>query len=161
MERILADNETGQQYKLHPSPQELQRGVVQFMPELHAHVWSYITVDGQVYSNNPELVDWDQGVDEWKESVMGQWPFGAPPSEEQRVTQEALDCLDCLDSYLEYEEWVMEQIKAQNDDDDDDDDDGDVESEDEGYTSVDEGTDGDDLDDWVFGLAPMLMNIYL
>ena len=115
-----------------------------------------VTVDGQVYSNNPELVDWGQGVDEWKESVMGQWPFRAPPSEEQRVTQEALDCLDCLDSYLEYEEWVIEQVEAQNDDDD-----GDVESEDEGYTSEDEGAEGDDLDDWVFVLAPMLMNIYL
>ena len=104
------------------------------------------------------MVDWDQGVDEWKESVLGQWPFGAPPSEEHRVTQEALDCLDCLDSYLEYEEWVMERVEAQNDDDDDD---GDVESEDEGYTSEDEGADEDDLDDWVFGLAPVLMNIYL
>ena len=75
--------------------------------------------------------------------------------EEQRVTQEALDCLDYLDSYLEYEEWVMEQTEAQDDDDDDD------ESKDEGYNSDDEGVDGNDIDDWVFGLAPMLMNIYL
>ena len=97
-----------------------------------------------MYSNNPELVDWDQGVDEWNESVMGQWPFGAPLSEEQRVTQEALDCLDYLDSYLEYEEWVMEQIEAQDDDGDDDDDD---ESEDEGYNSDDEGVDRNDIDD--------------
>ena len=49
----------------------------------------------------------------------------------------------------------MEQIEAQDDDDDDD------ESEDEGYNSDDEGVDGNDIDDWVFGLAPMLMNIYL
>ena len=155
MEKILTDSETGQQYKLDPSPQELQRGVVQFVPKLHAHLWNYITVNGQVYSNNPELVDCDQGVDEWKER-----PFGAPPSEEQRVIQEALDCLDCLDSYLEYEEWVMEQVEAQNEDHEDDDDD-DVESEDEGYNSGAEGDDGNDIDDWVFGLAPMLMNIYL
>ena len=72
MEKILTGSETGQQFMLHPGPQELQEGVVQFVPELHAHLWSYITVDGQVYSNNPELVDWDQGVDESKESVMGQ-----------------------------------------------------------------------------------------
>ena len=155
MEKILTDSETGQQFMLHPGPRELQSGVVQFFPNLHPHLWSYITVNGQVYSNNPELVDWDQGVDEWKESVMGQWPFGTPPSEEQRVTQEALDYLDYLDSYLEYEEWVMEQIEAQDDGDDDD------ESEDKGYNSDDEGVDGNDIDDWVFGLAPMLMNIYL
>ena len=155
MEKILTDSETGQQFMFHPGPQELGRGVVQFIPELHAHLWSYITVNGQVYSNNLELVDWDPGVDEWKESVMGQRPFGAPPSKEQRVTQEALACLDYLDSYLEYEEWVMEQIKAQDDGDDD------FESEDERYNSDDEGVDGNDIDDWVFGLAPMLMNIYL
>ena len=72
MGKILTDSETCQQFMLHPGPQELQRGVMQFVPELHAHPWSYIKVNGQVYSNNPELVDWDQGVDEWKESVMGQ-----------------------------------------------------------------------------------------
>ena len=52
----------------------------------------------------------------------------------------------------------MEQVEAWDDDDDDD---GDVESEDEGYNSEAEGADGDDIDEWVFGLAPMLMNIYL
>ena len=81
-----------------------------------------------------------------------------PPSENQRITQEALDCLDYLDSYLEYEEWVMEQIEAQDAENDDDDDD---ESEDEGYNSDVEGVDENDIDDRVFGLAPMLMNIYL
>ena len=68
---------------LHPGPQELQRGVVQFVPGLHAHLWSYITVDGQVYSNKPELIDWDANAGEWKEDVVGQWPFGNPPSENQ------------------------------------------------------------------------------
>ena len=127
MEKILTDSETGQQFMLHPGPQE--------------------------YSNNPELIDWDANVDEWKEDVMGQWPFGNPSSENHRVTQEALDCLGYLDSYLEYEEWVMEQIEAQDDDD--------IESEEEGYNSDDEGVDENDIDDWVFGLAPMLMNIHL
>ena len=61
--------------------------------------------------------------------------------------------MDYLGSYLEYEEWVMEQIEAQDDDDNDDDD--------EGYNSDDEGDDGNDIDDRVFGLAPMLMNSYL
>ena len=47
----------------------------------------------------------------------------------------------------------MKQIEAQDDDD--------IESEDEGYNSDDEGVDENDIDDWVFGLAPMLMNIHL
>ena len=81
--------------------------------------------------------------------------------------REALDCLDFLDSHLEYEEWVMEQVEAaqdvQDDQDDDDDDDDDVyiESEDEGYNSDGEEAGGFDIDDWIFGLAPMLRNIHL
>ena len=113
-----------------------------------------------MYTNIPELVEWDLSVDEWKEEIMGQWPFGNPQPEDQRIMKEALDCLDFLDSYLEYEEWVMEQIEAaqeaQNDDDDDDDDD-----VDEGYNSDDEGVGENDIGDWVFGLACMLMNIHL
>ena len=38
MEKIITDSETGRQYKLDPSPKELERGVVQFVPELHAHL---------------------------------------------------------------------------------------------------------------------------
>ena len=57
----------------------------------------------------------------------------------------------------------MEQVEAVQDaqDDEDDDDDVDVESEDEGYNSDDEEAGGVDIDDWIFGLAPMLMNIHL
>ena len=159
MDKVLTDSVTGQQYMLHPGSEELQKGIVEYVPALHTHLWNYVTVDGQVFTNDQEIMYWDANVDEWKEDGMGQWSFGNPPSENQRITQEALDCLDYLDSYLEYEEWVMEQIGAQDPENEDDDDD--VESEDEGYNSDDEGVDENDIDDWVFGLAPMLMNIHL
>ena len=70
---------------LQPGPQELERGVLKYDPGLHAHLWTYVMVEGKVYTNNPELVDWDSGVDEWKEEVMGQWPFGNPQPEDQRI----------------------------------------------------------------------------
>ena len=54
----------------------------------------------------------------------------------------------------------MEQIEAAQDAQDDDDD-VEVGSEDEGYNSDDEGVSENNIDDRVFGLAPMLMNIYL
>ena len=163
MDKVLTDSVTGQQYMLHPGSEELQEGIVEYVPTLHAHLWSYVTVDGQVFTNDQELIDWDTNVDEWKEDVIGQWPFGNPPSENQRITQEVLDCLDYLASYLEYEEWVMEQIEAQDaeNDDDDDDDEEEDEREDEGYNSDDEGVDENDIDDWIFGLVPMLRNIHL
>ena len=127
MENVLVYDKTGQQYMLDPRPQDLQRGVIQYVPELHSHLLAFVTVNGQTYSNNPELVDWDKGVEEWQESLMGQWPFGNKPSDEQLAIQEAINCLECLESYLDFEEWQMDKIEEQeNDDDDDDDDDDDM-----------------------------------
>ena len=159
MINILTDVETGKQYMLQPSVEELEDGIIQFVPEFHAHLWDYVMYDGQLYSNHPELVDWDQEVEEWEESVMGQWPFGTQLSVEQKLINEALDCLDSLDSYLQLEECEMDQIEAQEKADDDDDDDVDLVSEDEGY-----GTEDDDdieMDQWNFGIAPMLWHIQL
>ena len=109
-------------------------GIIQYIPELHAHLWSYIMVDGQLYSIHPDLIDWDQGVEEWKEDIMGQWPFDIQPTVDQRLLEEALDCLDCLDSYLQFEEWEMDQIEAQ-------------EEEEEEEEGEDDGDDDDDDDD--------------
>ena len=113
MENVLVYDKTGQQYMLDPRPQDLQRGVIQYVPELHSHLLAFVTVNGQTYSNNPELVDWDKGVEEWQESLMGQWPFGNKPSDEQLAIQEAIDCLECLESYLDFEEWQMDKIEEQ------------------------------------------------
>ena len=140
----------------------MESGIVQYVPELHAHLWDYILCNGQLYSNHPDLVDWDQGVEEWKESIMGQWPFGTQLSTDQKLIKEALDYLVSLDSYLQFEEWEMEQIEAQeeaDDDDDNDDNDVDVVSEDEGYNTEDDND--DEVDQWNFGIAPMLWHIQL
>ena len=160
MNNILIDGETGYQYMLQPSVQELESGIIQYVPELHAHLWNCMLVNGQFYSNNPDLINWDQGVEEWKEDIMGQWPFGTQLLADQELINEALDCLDSLDSYLQFEEWEMDQIEAQedydDDDDDDDDDDNDVDvvSEDEGYDTEDD--DENDVDQWNFGISPEL-----
>ena len=160
MNSILTDIETGKQYMIQPSVEEIEDGIIQFVPELHAHIWDYIMCDGQLYSNHPDLVDWDQGVEEWKESVMGQWPFGIQPSVEQKLINEALDCLDSLDSYLQFEEWEMEQTEAQEEaDEDDDDEDVDLVSEDEGDDTEDD--DDIEMNQWNFGIAPMLWHIQL
>ena len=72
MNNILIDDKIGQQYMLNPRIQELERGIIQYVPELHAHLWNYILVDGQLYSIHPDLIDWNQGIGEWKEDIMGQ-----------------------------------------------------------------------------------------
>ena len=112
MSKILVDDTTGQQYMLQPDPQDLERGVLVYDPAIHAHLWTHVTVEERIYTDIPELVNWDLDVDEWNESVMGQWPFGNPLPEEQRILREMFDCLDLLDSFLEFEEWVMDQVEA-------------------------------------------------
>ena len=158
MDNILIDVETGHQYMLQPSVQELESGIIQYVPELHAHLWDYILCNGQLYSNHPDLIDWDQGVEEWKESIMCQWPFGIQLSADQKLINEALDYLDSLDSYLQFEEWEMDQIEAQEETDDDDDNNVvDVVCDDESYDTEDD--DENDVDQWNFGIAPMLWHI--
>ena len=82
---------------------------------------------------------------------------------EQLAIQEAKDCLECLESYLDFEEWQMDKIEEQENDDDDDGGGGvvDIWSEDEGYDSEEEEEVGFDVDNSIFGLAPMLMMIQL
>ena len=41
MDNILTDVETGHQYMIQPSVQELESGIIQYVPELHAHLWDY------------------------------------------------------------------------------------------------------------------------
>ena len=69
MNNILTDVETGHQYKIQPSVQELENGIIQYVPELHAHLWDYIMCNDQLYSNHPDLIDWDQGVKEWRRAL--------------------------------------------------------------------------------------------
>ena len=71
---------------------------------------------------------------------MGQWPFGIQLTADQRLLEEALNCLNLLDSYLQFEEWEMDQIEAQEENEDDDE---------------------NDIDQWDFGIAPVLWHIQL
>ena len=64
------------------------------------------------------------------------------------VKSEMIDRLDLLDSFLEFEEWVMDQVEAAQDAQDDDE------------SSSDEERDSkNDNKNWIFGLAPMNINL--
>ena len=63
MDKVLTDSVTGQQYMLHPEPEELQEGFVEYVPTLHAHLWSYDR-RWSGFTNDPELIDWNANVDE-------------------------------------------------------------------------------------------------
>ena len=155
MDMCLIDEATGQQFKLEPSPEDLEQGNISYDPVEHSHLWTYISVGSTTYTNQPDLVDWDNEVEECNTLSMGHWPFGKPLSKVELLQREVMDCLDNLDSALGYEELVMDQEEAVLEDEDDDDD----ESDDEGYVTEEES---DSEDDHInFGLIPMLMHIEL
>ena len=74
----MTDEATGLQYKLASGPQDLAEGIIPYVPELHAHLWTYITLHSVTYTNQSNLEDWDENICVWNEDVIGQWPLGTP-----------------------------------------------------------------------------------
>ena len=148
MDRRMTDEATGLVYMVQPSLQDIQNGVIMFNPSQHSKLWAYVIIDGNTFTNQPDLVDWDLNIMEWDEHSMGVWPFGTPISDEVKELRGALASLEELDSFLEDELFIMyqEEAAAQI---------GDVEDDDE-----DHGNDQED-DHINFGLAPILINILL
>ena len=62
MNYVMTDEATGLQYKLAPGPQDLVEGIIPYVPELHAHLWTYVTLHGITYTNQSNLEDWDENI---------------------------------------------------------------------------------------------------
>ena len=135
----MTDEATGLVYMVQPSLQDIQNGVILFDPSQHSQLWAYVTIGGNTFTNQPDLVDWDLDIMEWDEHSMGVWPFGTPILDEVKELRGALASFEELDSFLEDELFIrdQEETAAQVDDvEDDDDDSDDEESEDEGYCTI-------------------------
>ena len=50
MNMMLVDEATGLKYKLQPSTEELEAGMIAYDPVQHAHLWDYITIDSVTYT---------------------------------------------------------------------------------------------------------------
>ena len=161
---VLKDVATGQQYKLHPSAQDLQEGIWQYHPQADGGNWNYVIRDGITYAVNELFIDWDDNdMPVWNPNDMGQWPFGNQLSEEEVLLKEVDDVLFYLDSYLEAElEWMDRMEDEENEDADAFDDDSDIDdvSEDEGYNTSPE-IDFEQFDYWALGLNSHLWRIAL
>ena len=157
---VLQDVATGQLFMLHPTEEEMQRGVWEYNAEADGGRWHYIVVEGVTYAINGCYLDWESDIQEWSQSEMGQWPFGNRLTEEEVFNREVDDVLFSLESYLEAElEWMDMMEDAENEESDDDSD-VDVVSEDEGYDTSPE-VDFDLFDFWALGLNSFLWRIDL
>ena len=100
---ILRDMATGQQYKLHPTEEDLQNGIWEYHPQADEGRWHYIIREGVKYAVNGCFLDWDGDMVEWCPVEMGQWPFGNRLSDEEVFINEVEDVLFSLESYLDAE----------------------------------------------------------
>ena len=158
---VLQDMATGQLFKLHPSEEEMQRGVWEYNSEADGHRWNFVILEGTTYAINGCFIDWeDEEVKEWNTTLMGQWPFGNKLTEAEELMREVEDVLLGLDYYLEGElEW-MNRMDEEMEDDSDEDSDEDFTTEDEGYNTSPE-VDFDLQDYWALGLNNFLWRIDL
>ena len=62
MNSVMVEESTERQYMLNPGPQDLEAGIIPYVPELHEHLWTYVTLNGVVYTNQFELEDWDVDI---------------------------------------------------------------------------------------------------
>ena len=60
---------------LEPSAQDLEKGILQYYPEIHGEEWAYLKSEGKVYAINMAYIDWDSDIEELNANEMGQWPF--------------------------------------------------------------------------------------
>ena len=163
-ENVLQDVATGQLFKLHPTEEEMQRGIWEYNSDADGARWHHVIVEGITYAINELYIDWDdEDVQVWSPNEMGQWPFGNRLTEAEVFMREVDDVLFYLDCYLESElEWMdaMEDLENEVAEDADDSDDDDVTSEDEGYNTSPE-VDFELLDYWALGLNSFLWRIDL
>ena len=153
---VLKDVATGQLFMLHPTEEEMQRGVWEYNAKADGGRWYYIVVEGVTYAINGCYLDWEGDIEEWSQDEMGQWPFGNRLTEEEVFNREVEDVLFSLESYLEAElEW-MDMMEDEENEESDDDSDVDVVSEDEGYDTSPE-VDFDLFDFWALGLNSFFM----
>ena len=158
-ENVLQDVATGQLF-IHPTEEEMQRGVWEYNAEADGGRWHYTVVEGVTYAINGCYLDWEGDIQEWSQSEMGQWPFGNRLTEEEVFNREMDDVLFGLECYLEAElEW-MDRMEDEENEESDDDSDVDVVTEDEGYDTSPE-VDFDQFDFWALDLNSFLWRIDL
>ena len=154
------DVATGQQYKLHPTEQDLQDGIWEYHPQADRGNWHYVIKEGVKYAVNGCFLDWEGDVVEWCPVEMGQWPFGNKLSEEEVFCNEVEEVLLSLEDYLNAEIERMDAMEDLENEVPEDDDSDDESSEDEGYNTPPE-VDFDICEFWALGLNSFLWRIDL
>ena len=69
---------TGLTYIDNPALHDPSRGIILYDPNIHQHVFDYVTIGEVTYTRYIMLENWDENIEMWDPWTMGMWPFGTP-----------------------------------------------------------------------------------
>ena len=125
----IYDEATGLTYVDNPALHDPSRGIILYNPNIHQHVFDYVTIGEVTYTRYIMLENWDENIEMWNPWTMGMWPFGTPLTPEFEVWHVMEEIKDELELMLLGEE----EEKGWNFDDSDSESDGDDDMSDQGY----------------------------
>ena len=104
---------TGLTYVDNPALHDPSRDIILYDPNIHLHVFDYVTIGEITYTRSIMLEDWDQNTVLWDPWSMGMWPFGTPLTPEFEVWSVMEKMKDELELILmdeEEEDWNLMKV---------------------------------------------------
>ena len=116
----ILDEATGLTYVDNPALHDPSRDIILYDPNIHLHVFDYVTIGEITYPRCIMLEDWDEDTMLWDPWTMGMWPFGTPLTLEFEVWSVMEKMKDEVELILldeeEEEDWNFESDNESDDD---------------------------------------------
>ena len=117
----IFDEATGLTYVDNPALHDPSRDIIIYDPNIHLHVFDYVTIGEITYTRCIMLEDWDENTVLWDPLSMGMWPFGTPLTPEFEVWSVIEKMKDEVELILmdeeEEEDWNLDESDNESDDD--------------------------------------------
>ena len=119
----IYDEVTGLTYVDNPALHDPSRGIILYDPNIHQHVFYYVTIGEVTYTRYIMLENWDENIEMCDPWTIGMWPFGTPLTLEFKVWHVMEEIKDELELMLlgeeEEEGWNFDDSDGESDGDDD------------------------------------------
>ena len=116
----IFDEATGLTYVDNPALHDPSRDIILYDPNIHLHVFDYVTIGEITYTRCIMLEDWDENTVLWDPWTMGMWSFGTPLTPEFEVWSVMEKMKDEVELILldeeEEEDWNFDESDNESDD---------------------------------------------
>ena len=117
----IIDEATDLIYVDNPALHDPSRDIILYDPNIHLHVFDYVTIGEITYTRCIMLEDWDENTVLWDPWTMGMWPFGTPLTPEFEVWSVMEKMKDEVELIVldeeEEEDWNFDKSDNESDDD--------------------------------------------